>query len=450
MTEQTVAPRVSYTHSSSKLACTGRLLVATALCVLIACGSMAQAVSRATPEQLRELAKDSDKYLADPVANWSRVVSVVIRPGTRPDEELIKLFEDKLAKATSEEEKAICHFLLSKTYYWQGFRQFQKTRDRNVFTSLADKVIKEDLAAFALAEENSSSLRVFPARKEIIADLCSLLTSNLYGEQLAAELKQEVVRRFVNVLEKSSESTSSWGAELRGKVYRNLGIAERLVKDLPSETPTDAKELRKVMKQVAASSPKDAVRFADALAANLDLKAKASAESAWDVFQVYRDAGDARALAWLKKTVESHPQLGLSLYTFSHDAEPALSVQERDKYLQVYVKWGEDHVSDSDSIGAGQTAFANAASELMREKDFNRALLYADRGIKVPMERWGDLVSLYFAKGKCHKELGQPAEARKALERCLELAKTAPSKNRILGWAGELLRELPEEKGKTP
>jgi tetratricopeptide (TPR) repeat protein len=408
----------------------------------------ARAARPATPEELRELAKDADKLLADPVANRAQIVGVLIKPGARPDTELVGLLEGRLKQATTADGKAALHFLLGKTYYWGAFRQFRQTRDRKVFgQDLVGKVVGEGLAAFEAAQAIPAGQGASGLRQDIAVDLCDLFASNLYGEALSPELKREAVTRFIDVLEKGEQGTRGWPAEARGKAYRNLGIAARLVREIPAEIPAERDELHKAMKQVAAVSPQEAVRFAAALEAKQDLTSAAFESQVWDIFKVYRDAGDPRALPWLKRVAQHYQGYNLPLYVFSRDAEPGLSVQERDKYLEAYISWAEASVGKDGARESPWGACDKAASELLREGDYARALHYAERGLKQPSPMSPYLASLYYAKGKCHQELRQPEQALAAFEKCIEFAPFSRLGPRLKERAEEALRTLQTEGG---
>jgi tetratricopeptide (TPR) repeat protein len=416
--------------------------------VLVLPPDAARAQPRATPEQLRDLAKDADKLLADPVANRAQIVGVLIKPGTRPDAELVGLLEARLKQATSAEEKAAVHFLLGKTYYWGAFRQFRQTHERKVFTQdVVGKVVGEGLAAFEAAQAIPAGQGAIGLRQDTAVDLCELFASNLYGESLSPELKRDAVTRFIDVLEKGEEGTRGWPADVRGKAYRNLGIAERLVQEIPAEMPTERAELHKAMKQAAAVSPQGAVRFAVALEAKQDLTSADSESQAWDIFEVYRDAADPRALPWLKRVAEHFHGYYLPLFAFSRDAEPGLSVQERDKYLEAYVSWTEASVGKAGARESPWGACDKAASELLREGEYARALRYAERGLKQSPPLSPCLASLYFAKGRCHQGLRQPEQALTAFRLCIEFAPYSRLGPRLKERAEDELRTLQTEGG---
>jgi tetratricopeptide (TPR) repeat protein len=415
--------------------------------VLVLPPDAARAQTRATPEQLRDLAKDADKLLADPVANRAQIVGVLIKPGARPDAELVGLLQARLKQATSAEEKAAVHFLLGKTYYWGAFRQFRQTRDRKVFSQdVVGKVVGEGLAAFEAARAVPGGQGDSRLQQDTAADLRDLFGSNLYGEALSPELKHEAVTRFIDVLEKSEQGTRGWPADARAKAYRNLGIAERLAREIPAEMPADREELDRTMKQVAAISPKEAVRFAVALEAKQDLTSPAYESEVWDIFEVYRAAADPRALPWLKRVAERFPNYCLPLYVLSRDAEPDLPVQERDKYLEAYVSWAEASVGKENARESPISACDMVVSELLREGDYARVLRYAERGLKQPPALSPHLASLYYAKGKSLQELRQPEQALAAFELCIKYAPFSPSGPRLKERAEKAVQALQAEK----
>lgn len=389
--------------------------------VLLALAVPAEA-ARATPERMQALAaKEGDQLLADPGANYRRVLGVLIRPGAIPDAKLLTRFADALAKADTASRRARLHYLLANTYYWQGFRELRKTLNRAAVGDAVPQVMSHAMAAFEEAQKVAPPEQDAEIRADAEAFLRTLLRLNLYGADLAPDLKQKVVVGFLDVLEKTPGGFPPWPPEERAAVYRNLGVSTRLAAELPATLPDDPKELRRLMQLALPAFPQQAFRYAQALEARLDLSNPTTDSAvAIDVFAAYRGVDADRALRWLTKVAARWPVHYLTL--FDYTADPALKIPwpERRAHLQAFL-------TAATGTGAGHIdpclAYDQAVAALMREKRYAEALECADAILARPPSSFSArLGDLWYAKGRCHIALGQKDKARQAFQKSIDHA----------------------------
>ncbi len=412
------------------------------LCAVLLAGAMPLgATPRATPEQMQALAaKEGGQLLADPAMNYRRIVGVLIRPGAIPDAELLTRFTDALAKADTASRRARVHYLLSNTYYWQGFRELRKARNRAAIGDAVPQVMSHAMAAFEEARKVAPPASDPEIRTDAEAFLRTLLRLSLYGADLAPELKQKVVAGFIDVLEKAPGGFPPWPPEERATVYANLDISRRLGSELPDTLPDDPKELRRLMKLASAGFPQQALRYAEALEARLDLSnATADSAVAIDVFDAYRAVDAERALRWLPKVAACWPVHYLTLFEYTADSGLKVGWPERMAHLRAFLAKGTGN-------GPGCIdpclAYGQAVAALMREKHYPEAVECLDTILARPPSSYARLSDLWYAKGQCHVAMGQNEKARQAFQQAIDRAAFAPAPEWSKARAIEALAEV--------
>lgn len=391
-------------------------------CAVLLAGAMPLgATPRATPEQMQALAaKEGGQLLADPAANYRRIVGLLIRPGAIPDAELITRFTDALAKADTASRRARLHYLLSNTYYWQGFRELRKARNRAAIGDAVPQVMSHALAAFEETRKAPPAAGDTEVAADAEAFLRTLLRLNLYGADLPPALKEKVIVGFLDVLEKAPGGFPLWPAEERAAVYRNLGVAKRLGREFPETLPDDPQELRRLLKLASAGFPQQGLRYAEALESRLDLASPtADPAVAIDVFDAYRAVDRERALRWLTKVAACWPVHYLTL--FEYTADPALKVgwPERMAHLRAFLAKGTGNCPGCLDPCLG---YDQAVAALMREKQYPEAIECLDTILARSPSSYARLSGLWYAKGQCHVALGQNEKARQAFQQAIDRA----------------------------
>jgi hypothetical protein len=126
--------------------------------------------------------------------------------------------------------------VLAKTAYWRGATEFRNTHDSSVFQGLAGKVWPEMLAALphALTLPVDNPVRVVAVR-----EARGLLAGALFGKKLPPALKKKIVSEFIDPISKDSDGPASWAVVQKARVFRNLGIGDRLEFHLPNPLPAN-------------------------------------------------------------------------------------------------------------------------------------------------------------------------------------------------------------------
>ncbi len=411
------------------IACFQTRRMATILAFLcVATVQITSATGRISPEKLAEYAKDADKLLADPTTNYGRICGCLIEPGAVPSEQLLSHFKSDLGKTTNTLSQATLLYLISETYYWGTYNDFKKTRDKSVMENSARDVIPAYLAAWiavskADAEDEKAAKRL---RQAIIVKLRQLSTTSLYGSSLTPELKSAIVSQFIDKIEDQKDGTSSWPIELRCKIYKNLGIEDRLRAKLSTETPTNADDIMDALRLASSMGcTQDVLRLAAVL--EKDHGAELEKRSDWrgELFKIYRNVGDSRALPLIKALAQDDPNAYMELYDFSRKAEPDMGVPERRKYIEAYlaaIKKKDEQTSQP---------YLLAAQKLMGAEDYSGALGVIEEGLKLSSTADSHLPYLWYAKGGCCEKLGQPDQATEAYRQCAELAAGIEGGNRL-------------------
>lgn len=396
---------------------TARLTVFLTVMALLVAGEPAFAVGRITPEKLAELAKDQEKWLADPVTNCTQICAYLIVPGAIPESQLLVRLQNDLKEAKDTQTKATLLYLIAETHYWGTFNEFKKTKNKDVFKNTAAKVIPAYLDAFDDASMAGKGKACDELRGRLVTRLSQLSTTSLYGETLPPDLKKEMVSRFINKVEGEKNGTASWTLEAKGKAYRNLGIADRLNGRIPAEIPANFTNTFEAMKLALSMGQKDdALRFAQAIEEKFPREIAGNIFKQFELFKVYRDTDHPRAMPCIKEICKKEPSGYLELYLYSKKAEPAMSADDRAKYLDTYVAEMEK------SKGKSVLHYRMAVQELMKAEDYKGTLRFTEEGLKMPDVSSGSHASyLWASKGMSHKKLGENDKALEAFRSSINL-----------------------------
>jgi hypothetical protein len=387
--------------------------------VLMGCiGSVHWSVAemRATPQQIVDMAKQGDEWLSNVVSNHTRIVGVLIRPGLRDKEELLARFETDLMKTTQPLERGALWYLIGETRYWAAFDKARQSRRREPLLKCPEGVIPAFLTAFeAVSEPGKNGREAERLKRSVLDRLGILLAGRLHGANLSADLKKQVIMRLVDKLEHDAHGTTVWSPETRGAIYCNLGIAERLVAELPEIPTKDFDSLFGAMRLAAAAGRLDvAVGFAHAL--EKEHQKSLHPETMVEIFRVYRNAGDPAALNCAKALAQREPDANLELYDLSWSMEPKKTWEDRLCYIDSFIQ-GRNRRE-----GASPRSYSIAASHCLTAEDCRGAMRLINQGLQLG-ERKGDrhYAELWWLKGMCHEKVHEKDEAALAYRRCMTL-----------------------------
>jgi tetratricopeptide (TPR) repeat protein len=385
--------------------------------------------------------------LGNAASNIYKIEASVLKTNKVAPSRMLDLVRARLATETDPVQKGALYYIAARTHFWAGNREAADTGNALAPQKHFRDILLNLLSAFEAVGPTQATGRPGFVRNTIAKDIKTVLASRHFAPALTDELKNEAILRFIDVVEANPDSFPPWNARHRGQVYQALGIPDRLLARLPAQIPTDVQELQTAMELAAAVDPEHALPYADALARRLDLTADGASVRGWDVFKVYRDAGSDRGVPWLKQLARQDGQFYLSLFNYSRDHEPGVTMETRGGYLQSYLDWAQAKHAESPGpkkLPVPYQVYNQAIDLLMEEKQYRYAVTHADRALEFSTDETPvpTLAAFYFKKGICHARLGEDGKAKAALNTCLAHAEKLPWGDRLQDAVKEELRAV--------
>jgi len=398
------------------------------------------AVGRAGPAQIAKLAKNAEKLLSAPAANYEKIVARWIKPKAAKEEELLTKLQRRLDSTVSTKDQAALQALMGEVCYWAAPAKARALGSPRPFREVGSKAIPHFLSAWrsiaASEEEGGGELR-----RRIQLRLRSLVATRVCGAELSASLKKQVVSEFVDVVEASPEGESeNWTLEQKSRVYANLGIADRLLSDVPVDIPEEYADVVVALQTTSCLQPRSAVRFAEALEDQHQKRLSHDLKTRYMVLDVYRTVEHERTLPCVKAICEQDAGGYLVLYDISRNLEKDLSHADRFKYVQEYLKRA------GQACAGSLERFHLAIKPLVAARDFSNALDVIEAGLTAPgLRTFSHLARLHYSRALCYEQLGMKGDAvascRKAVEMA-RLAEEAGGSNLLVGVTTRALSRL--------
>jgi tetratricopeptide (TPR) repeat protein len=412
--------------------------VAIAFVILVAFAHSASG-QRATEEQMDAATKTLDEYLKDVRTNYVAVDALLLKRGKVDTQEVVARLSEQRDAAAAPLAKAIYSYLLARAYYWSGFRQFKATRNQEVFAGLAPKAFREFLVAFEEVRSLEASDPVTGrVRADIVGAFAMTLSANLWGARLSAEDKQRAVAEFVDVAEKVPEDKAAFpsGTGL-SRMYRNLGIEDRLSNLLPAELPKTPQELFNLLRNVRGAVP-DAQLLPVLEAIERDDRAELERfpDRSAVMADIYKSIGQTdKAFGYVGLAASKDAKYYLDVYLLSFGAKPDMSATERETYLAKFLD-GASLPSNDNAVPAARRyargrAYSTAISALRQAGRYEECLALIgqyEKDDSFKPEYIGP-PSIVLDKACCLDKLGDAQAALAAYEAFLAEAESLPD-----GW----------------
>ena len=399
------------------------------------------ASTRATPEQMEVLRRDSAAMLDDPVANYARIPALFMYGNPGECARLRPRFEAKLAEAKTDRARAVLHFLVAEATFNEALSCRLLDREAKPPHGWRATVTDHYLAAIGLtnAEGSDAEFATHIAR-QFLQRIPAVVSADLDGAKLA----ERIVAEFINPAEAGS------GTVPRGKqrvaAYKALGIAERLWDPLPATPPEEQKELDEALRMaISLGCEEKAVLYADVIWQRHDRSVKPASQRLFDATRVLLRTPGRETEMW-RRLQGLDPKSGdtwLDLYRLAPKAKPDLARDERLGFLDRYLETGP--VSESSARVLDR--HATVIRILMVEKAYADALRYAALAVALPRaSREQSYPVILFSKAECLARLGRTEEARKTYRESMKpTAVGHPSA--VAGIARERLASLDAAKG---
>jgi tetratricopeptide (TPR) repeat protein len=336
----------------------------------------------------------------------------------KPRKELIARFKEARREIETAEARAALQYLIAETQYWGTLAEIRKKMDVNIIKGAPERVIPAFLRALELLPKTGKNKDVQALRRDVVARLRQLASTEAFGASLDPRLKEKMVTEFIDQVKGTPEGPKSWAPGTIAKVYKNLDIKERLTAhfQIPTEPPEDRGKLSEAIKAAWLSGRREkALRFARTYEKRYELDLPLSAMD-YRILEIYRKTDSSRGLSFAKKMAEVDHLAYLEVYFVSRSVEPELSDAERFKYIEAYLDGGSKEKSSSADI------HQRAAQRLMIKKDYAT-------GLKVIEEFLGGfegtparkVAHLWYSKGVCCARLGKTDDARSSYRRCIKI-----------------------------
>jgi tetratricopeptide (TPR) repeat protein len=348
------------------------VLAVAGCCALLSAQTLA--ATRATKEQIDKYAEGAEKCWAQPGSNYSYLVGCVIKPGHMSQSNLLARIASLMDKAETSLDKAALHYLAGETYYWTGLAEVMKFRNKSAMDG--EQAVAAYLAAWDAVAQGGEAANLIQLRRTLVYRLDEVLATRMCGANLSTNLKQQVVARYIDRVEKEEALRTNGTLQQRAKIYSNLGIQGRLAAAMTTSIPTNFPgALRAMEVALAAGATNEALRYAAHLEEHFGAEFNMHPEARGRVFSVYKACSDPRSIPCLKALAATDPKAWLALYDYSVRLEPQLDVVQRRAYVDEYLKGlANKHVKDS-------SAYCAAIERLVAGGDYDPALELADKAI---------------------------------------------------------------------
>jgi hypothetical protein len=392
-------------------------LVPALVAAAMLCALTGQASPRATKEQMSRHAADAEKYWDAPGTNYEALSSALIKPGAMPQDELLKRLNPMLEKAETAQDKAALNYLIGETYYWGGLSEIRKTRNAAAILGVGDKAVTSYLAAWDEVAQAGPGPAAAQLRQTISTRLNQLLATAACGSNLATNVKQQVVARYIDPLDKPGQAAVAWTPGQQGKVYANLGVLSRMVAAIPTTMPTNFTGVCAAMDlAVSAGATNDALRFASHLEETY--AERMAHEPGWrrKIIAIYRACGDARADVSLKALIASTPLGWIDLYVDSVHRDPRLPQEQRREYMDAMIKALEGQKDDRRC----HATYRAAVEALLAQGDHELAIWLADKAIsdsRFNSSFTAEDALIWRAKAIAHQKRGERDKALEAYDK---------------------------------
>jgi hypothetical protein len=381
-----------------------RMLVVLIL-LMIGCwsGVRLEAARPMRPAGVLEKGGGIEELLKDPVTNMAAISLVLKGPSSATAAGRNAILNTKINGHNLASQAALS-YLAGEALYWATF---DRLRSGSIKTNQMSEIPRAEIIAKYLdAWTYSCQLGTDPGpriRSYVLNRMKMLLSTTVFGASLPVGVKEQVVTRFIDVIEKQNDEPSLWSRHQKAGIYANLGIEQRLPIQIPKELPADREGLRSAMMlALAMHQPTQAVRFASVLEDRYAGYLRCDSNLWYEVYTAYRDAGSSRALPCLRALAEKNPVRCLELYDLSLKMETnKLNATMRD-YLKCYLMTAQ-----------GKEPMQAGAVRAVAHRMFNEGLYVETLEI---MERYYPTNAFWditFTKlrGQCYEKLGQTNDA---------------------------------------
>ena len=322
-------------------------------------------------------------------------------------------FEEKLAEASTDRERAVLHFLVAEAVANEALYCRLQDRSAKPPEGWRKEMVDRYLVAFRMAAAGSDTKLTAHISLQFLGRVPSAIQTGAEGTELA----KRIVAEFIDPVEALP------GVPLPEtqcvSAYKALGITQRLWAALPATPPEECDALDKALQMAVVRECREkAVLYADAAWKRHDQSLKPDSRRLLEAARVLSGTPGREADAWrrLQSFGEGSKAHWLDLYHLAPKVHPQFSRAERLALLGTYLKPG-----DNEKTGQVFNRHADVVRLLMEEKAYADALHYADLATALPQaahER--SYRSFLITKGDCLARLGRKDEARKAYQKAME------------------------------
>jgi len=391
--------------------------------------------------------KSLDEYLQDVRANFVHIDELILKRGKEDAGKVVPLFEIARNQAPVPLDRAIFSYLIARAFYWQAYHDFKSTRNPQVFVSSRPKVTAAYLDAFeeTSALTDQSGVQV---RERIVASFAQALATNIWGAELLSGEKEGVIKRFVDPLERTTGAKAALLSNAAvPRMYRNLGIEDRLERSLPQPLPEDYGELTALLNRYErVLLPEQLLPIAQRLEEKHRAAIEKEPATLAQLARVYETNGKTRqAFDLYSRSAATRPEDNFRLYVLAHEEGLRIPPKQRAGYLESFLKGGRLEPRLPAPPDYTREQGYEWVVEFLRKTDrFEECLGVIEQFAKDSLFPHADAASakMLYHRGFCLEKLGRQTEAVRVYREMLEKAQTLPGSDAQRRVVEDRLRAL--------